>query len=439
MHIAKPHAGWSSVLHRKLPNHPTLATRKMGAEIETDAGNVIDMSSGAGVCSLGHMNVSGDGFYVHSQNWTSNSVERFADYLLYHAERYAVRQNQWGHGGVMFLTGGTEAVEAACKIAYQSQVERGRRGTPRFFARRHSYHGNSMFALALGDHPRRIALDPVIKTLPTERFDAFKPSWVGESPGSPEYITACLAKLDIELSRARSEGVPAIVIVEPVGGLAIGIEPASFGYLAKLRAITRDHGATLIYDEVLCGNWRLDHMYAWQHFQQNQVEQDVAPDIVVMGKGLANGAVPISAVVLSTITRNTLKSGKAWHTATFQNHPTSCALAMSMQMKIESLGEQRHKLLAVMAEETEMLRASPGIEAVVGLGLLYGVRFNRHAMGLHDRIRAELLKWGVNVYTDGGTVEASGNWILLAPPYVIKHDAFRKGCEAIKVAAKNVT
>lgn len=252
--------------------------------------------------------------------------------------------------------------------------------------------------------------------------------------GLSDYADECLGPLEHALQVCADDNRPAVVIIEPIAGMALGIEPATVAYLRKLRAITRKYGAILIYDEVLSGNWRTGYAYAWQMYQVNS-KADVSPDIVAIGKGLANGCVPLSAVVISSGIRMAMKSRKLWHSSTFQNHVYSCAIGLQVQKMQLDIAKQRGELFETMTVEAlPALRKVPGIVAVEGMGLLYGIRLDPDNPGLHMRARAALLEQGVNVYTDGQTLEGGrGNTLMLAPPYVMTRDDLMR---AVDILAK---
>ncbi len=328
----------SPVLHRTLDVKPWEVESRHGPMMFAHGVPVLDMSSGAGVSCLGQIAINEPGvscahtIYAHAQNWTHRAVEELAEVLL--------RNAWWQNGGVMFLSSGTEAVEAAIKLALQSQFEQGRRGIPSICARRHSYHGNSLAMLAVGHHPRRTAFREVVATFPVFRFPAYMPSWDQEQnePNGPlDYIHTCLKAIEGELIKCQDENRPAVVVIEPIAGMTLGVEPGNAWYLVTLRALCSVYGATLIYDEVFCGNWRTGYPYAWQYYQK-MTPDDVSPDIVAIGKGLANGFVPLSAVVMNASTRATLKSNRIWHSSTFQNHPYCCAIAVQVQEAQKHLG-----------------------------------------------------------------------------------------------------
>lgn len=424
----------SSVLHRQLDVRPALAVSRKESVIVRDGGkHIIDLSSGAGVVGLGHLFLEQLMYasehrplYVHSQNWTADAVERLADEMLQLCD--------WQGGGVAFLSTGTEAVEAAIKLALQSQYERGRRGRPSICAREHSYHGNSLAMLAVGHHPRRNSFPHTTECFPVFRFDAYMPTWCGgdaaQALDDKEYINKCLRSLECELISLATQNRPAVVVVEPICGMALGVEPASVNYLVALRALCAITGATLVYDEVFCGNWRTGLAFAWQYYNGSR---SVIPDIVAVGKGLANGIVPLSAVVMSPETRATLKSNRIWHSSTFQNHPFCCAVGLRVQEELASRTvDIARGTIAVLLQSSlvPQLRALSGVQ-VEGIGCLWGVRLSRHKLGLHERARKALLANGINVYTDGGTVGGSGNTLLLAPPYTIEPSTLQWAVETM--------
>lgn len=422
----------TSILHRSC-NQPRMsfhaqASRIMGA---------IDLSSGAGVTCLGH---SCDAIkvamieqiksmpYVHSTNWTTRAVEALGELLTYKA--------RFVGGGTTFLSTGAEAVEGACKIAMQYFKEIGNGQVAQFCARKYSYHGNTLFTLALGDHPRKQDFYNTVSRIGYDvtRFDAFAPTW--DRPDDIQaYHQSSLCRLDETLKESQVLREPMIVVVEPIAGMALGIEPGTSQYLADLRELCDAAGALLIYDEVLCGNFRTGHAFAWQWFQEHS-DRNLAPDIIAVGKGITGGYFPLSAVIVNQKVRNAIRAGshRLWHSTTNQNHAIGCAAglaAINVYESSEMIAAWHQTSRDLVDGLAKFVGATIGVECVVGQGTLYGLRLDRNVSGLHAVIRERCLAAGVAIYTDGATVDGLGNFILIAPPHNITPEELTRGLEIL--------
>lgn len=403
----------SRVLHRSLSDRPREALTSCGAFICSDKGRHFDLSSGAGITCLGHSNefikaemkAQIDRIpYAHSLNWTSQPVEELARLLT---------DLSLPNGCTMFLNSGAEAVEAACKLGAQYHLEKDCRTRVNFAARQYSYHGNTMFTLALGDHPRKWKYNNAGIRKDISRFPAYGTSTDLNNKNGLEI-------LEYWLQYGSRDSF--VVVVETIAGMTLGIEPAVVDYLVQLRKLCDEHGAILVYDEVLCGNYRTGQLFAWSYYQQ-QTSENIAPDIIAIGKGLTGGYFPLSAVIASkkVTERISQNSRKIWHSTTNQNHFIGCAAGCAAIYEYS-----RHA--GKIAELTDYLQntAKPKLEKIVmggvptivtGIGTIYGIRLNPHICNLHHVVRKKLLNHNIVVYTDGRTIDDRGNFILLAPPY----------------------
>jgi hypothetical protein len=337
--------------------------------------------------------------YLHSGSFTHHKIEELAAQLL------ATMQHPSFEGGaVMFLNSGAEAVEAACKLAIQYFAER-KAGMPYLYAREGSYHGNTLFTLALGDHPRRHSWTVYLPHGYIRRLPLFDP----QDPNQDEFGA---------LERAGEAKLPFVVVIEPVGGTTVGIIPPAPDYLARLRAICTRYGALLIYDEVLCGNNRFRTFFA-----HNSYAGEVAPDICCIGKGLTAGYFPLSAVICSSQVVRALAEGsqRLWHSTTNQNHPIGCAAGVEALKQYNYFSKQRQTLVWFLAQEVRKLRDYPGIESVGGAEMLYGLRLHKEYP--QELVREIALRNGVALYGD-----STCNMVLLAPPYCITVDELQEAC-----------
>ena len=413
----------SSLFYRDLKSKPQLAYYS-ATELIVDRRyfHYDDLSAGAGIICLGHSNEAikeamADQIntlpYVHAMNWTNEPAEELAEMLI----RLTTRDDPHSkfHGGrVMFLNSGAEAVEAACKLAMQVGYEQGY--SPWLFGRQFSYHGNTLFTLDLGDHPKK-KLFPYVDRCRVSRFSAYRPT-------TEQGVDEALDRLRFALAVSGSMEQP-IVVIEPIGGTTIGIEPSSTSYLEVLSGICDDNNATLVYDEVLCGNYRTGELFAYQYYNAPE------PDVICLGKGLTGGYFPLSAVIVSRRLIEIIEahSGKLWHSTTNQNHPIGCVAGIAALQEYERIKSE----LPAFGRQVQQLAikqlSHAGCE-VVGVGSLLGVRLDPDLPGLHLAVRQKALANGVVVYTDGGTIDGRGNMVLLAPPYSYRDDLNLDALEA---------
>jgi len=300
---------------------------------------------------------------------------------------------------------------------------------PLFVGRQHSYHGNSIFALSLGDHPRKMCLEYSISWVKQSvgRFDAFMP-WK-DSTGE-----ASIASLRRILNdEFRTTGRRCVVVMETIGGTTIGVAPPSATYLAAIRSLCNQYKAILIYDEVLSGNYRLGYLTAWQAYQKISM-LNCAPDIVILGKGITGGYFPMSAVVCSSSMRDILVSSNLptlWHTSTNQNHPIGCAAVVAAIGLYEEMSHVWVSLAWEMQLAAEKIAKAPGVVRVSGAGCLYGIQLEPEWIGLHKIVKTKLLKRGVSTYTDGATIHGQGNMLLFAPPLITQRQSLDAITDAI--------
>jgi adenosylmethionine-8-amino-7-oxononanoate aminotransferase len=417
----------SHIIHRSLRQVPPLAAGGEGITlVDTNGKTYIDASSGAAVSSLGHghpdviaaMHCQIDRCaYAHTAFFTTDVAEQLAARL--------VEGGPQDMGGVYFVSGGSEAMETALKLARQYWVEMGEPQRTRYLARRQSYHGNTLGALGVGGNEwRRRAFAPLLN-------DALRVSACYEYRGRAsgvsvdDYTAGLLDELETTILRAGPENIIAFV-AEPVVGATGGAIPPTPGYFQGVREICDRHRILFIADEVMCGMGRTGTMYA--------IEQDgVAPDIVAVAKGLGAGYQPIGAVLAHQRIVECLRSGSGMfqHGHTYIGHPVAAAAALAVQQVIE-----RDDLLARVRSRGAVLRRMLGdvfgvhehVGDIRGRGLLLALEFVRDRetkepfapeRKLHAAIKAEAMARGLLVYPMGGTIDGQhGDHVLLAPPFI---------------------
>ena len=387
----------------------------------------LDASGGAAVSCLGHSSTAvaeaiqkqvGTLAYAHTSFFTSEPAEKLAAKLIEKAPAGLER--------VYFVSGGSEAVEAALKLARQYHLERGDTGRHRIIARRQSYHGNTLGALSAGGNMwRRTPFAPMLVEM-----SHIAPCYPYRDRREDETLEAygrrVADELETEIERLGAGSVAAF-ICEPVVGATMGAVPAVPGYLARIREICDHHGVLLILDEVMCGMGRTGSLFA--------CEQDgVSPDILCIAKGLGAGYQPIGAMLCSGAIYEAIETGTGFfqHGHTYIGHPTACAAGLAVLEEFE-----RHGLVERARIQGEKLQAKleaafgqhPHIGDIRGRGLFRGLELVADrdtkapfdpALKVNAKIKKRAFADGLMCYPMGGTIDGkTGDHILLAPPYII--------------------
>ena len=417
----------SHVFHRQCNSSLPVAVRGEGAYIYDAMGKAyLDASGGAAVSCLGHSDPDvtaairtqmGGISFAHTGFFTSEPAEALAEDLIAHAPEGLER--------VYFVTGGSEAVEAALKLARQYALEIGQDSRHRVIARRQSYHGNTLGALATGGNAwRRAPFAPLmIETSHIAPCYEYRDRAAGEAPEA--YGLRVANELEAEIERLGPETVLAFV-AEPVVGATLGAVPPVPGYFRRVREICDRYGVLLILDEVMCGMGRTGTFFA--------CEQDgVRPDIATIAKGLGAGYQPIGAMLCTGEIYRAIEAGTGFfqHGHTYHGHPTACAAAHAVVGKLTGGLTAR---AAVMGERlgdalAQAFGQHPHIGDIRGRGLFRGLEIVQDrvtkkpfdpALALHKRIKAAAFEAGLICYPMGGTIDGKrGDHILLAPPFII--------------------
>jgi len=419
------------VFHRSLRHTPAVAVRGEGAWIFDQTGKAyLDGSGGAAVSCLGHnhpdvlaaIRAQLDQLaYAHTSFFTTEAAERLADRLVADAPE--------GLSHVYFVSGGSEAIEAALKMARQYFVEIGQTQRRYLVARRQSYHGNTLGALAVGGNAwRRAQFAPLlIDVTHVSPCYAYRDRLADET--DEQYVD----RLGLELEAAFQELGPENVIAfcaEPVVGATLGAVPPVAGYFRRMREICDRHGVLLIADEVMCGMGRTGTLYA--------VEQEgIVPDLITIAKGLGGGYQPIGAVLAQRRIVEAMQQGSGFfqHGHTYLGHAMACAAALAVQEVIERdqlLARVRTQGAGLAARLHERFDEHPHVGDIRGRGLFMGVEIVADRLSktpldpartVHVRVKREAMARGLMCYPMGGTLDGrQGDHILLAPPFIISDD-----------------
>ncbi|MGF6606622.1 adenosylmethionine-8-amino-7-oxononanoate aminotransferase [Paraburkholderia sp. WSM4175] len=417
----------STVFHRSPKQTLPVAVAGDGIEIIDSTGKrYIDASGGAAVSCLGHSNQRViDAIkrqaqrlpYAHTSFFTTEPAEQLAERLVASAPA--------GLEHVYFVSGGSEAIEAALKLARQYFVEKGETQRRHFIARRQSYHGNTLGALAIGGNAwRREPFLPIlIEAHHVSACYAYREQRADETEEA--FAQRLADELEQKILALGADTVAAFV-AETVVGATAGAVPPVREYFRKIRAVCDRYGVLLILDEIMSGMGRTGYLYACH-------EDGVAPDMLTIAKGLGAGYQPIGATLVSDRIYQTIVGGSGFfqHGHTYIGHATACAAALEVQRAIAE-----DDLLANVQARGEQLRGRlrghyaqhAHIGDVRGRGLFVGVELVKDRvtkepfdakLKLHATIKREAFARGLMVYPMGGTVDGkSGDHVLLAPPFI---------------------
>lgn len=418
----------SPVFYRTLNRSLPRIVRGEGCWLYDESGKrYLDACGGAFAANLGHgvreigeamAEQAGRIAYVNGTAFTNDAAEELAEELAGLSPR--------GLGKSYFLTSGSEAVEAALKLARQYWVERNLPGKHKIIARSPGYHGNTLLALSVSSR---------------EHYKKLYGPWLLEIPMIPApypYRCGCAGKSDCpacsgsaleEAILKEGPGTVAAFIAEPIGGSSTGASVARPDYYRRVREICDRHQVLFIADEILSGAGRTGKWAAIEHY-------GALPDIMTMGKGLSGGYAPLSAVITSTEILDVIAKGSGGlkHAQTFSHTPTICAagLAAVRYTKQHKLVERAARIGEILQKRLESLSGLPGIGDVRGLGMLAGIEFvsdkktkKPYPRGLKvaETFADKALEQGLVVWPNvGQTGNEDGDLAMIAPPFVISEE-----------------
>ncbi|MEC9079356.1 MAG: aspartate aminotransferase family protein [Pseudomonadota bacterium] len=421
----------SHVFPRHTKNMPPLALSGEGCYLLDASGKrYFDGSGGAAVSCLGH----GDPevieavktqveklAFAHTGFFTSEPAEKLADLLIANAPGELDR--------VLFVSGGSEANEAAIKLARQYFVEKGETNRRFLIARRQSYHGNTLGALAVGGNQwRRKQFSPLLVDV-SHISPCFEYADRNPEESTFDYGQRVAQELEDEILRLGTDSVIAF-LAEPVVGATAGAVPAVEGYFTRIREICDRYGVLLILDEVMCGMGRTGHLFACE-------ADNVTPDIACVAKGLGAGYQPIGAMLCSSEIYRTIEEGSGFfqHGHTYLGHPVATAagcavleaiLSRDLVSRVRTMGERFDKALKDQFSE------HAHVGDIRGRGLFRGIelvadKVSKSPFAPEKRLAAGIKKaafeQGLICYPMSGTRDGvNGDHILLAPPFIIEDD-----------------
>ncbi|MDQ0024540.1 adenosylmethionine-8-amino-7-oxononanoate aminotransferase [Variovorax paradoxus] len=436
------------VFHRHLRHTPPVAAGSGGMFIRDAEGReYLDASGGAAVSSLGHahpevlaaMHAQIDKLaYAHTSFFTSEVAEQLADELIASAPE--------GMSHAYLVSGGSEAVEAALKMARQYFVEIGQPRRTHFIARRQSYHGNTLGALAVGGNAwRREPFAPIL--VPATHVAPCYPYREQRADESAEqYGLRLAAELEAAILAQGADRVIAFV-AETVGGATAGVLTPVAGYFKAVRAVCDKYGVLLILDEVMCGMGRTGTLHACE-------QEGVVPDLMTIAKGLGGGYQPIGAVLAQGKVVEAMSKGSGFfqHGHTYLGHPMACAAALAVQQVIRRDGlvaKVREDGTAFGAMLSDALGSHAHVGDIRGRGFFWGIELVADraskapfdpAMRVNAAIKKDAMARGLLCYPFGGTVDGrQGDHVLLAPPFIAKRQDLREIAARLAASIDAVT
>ncbi len=435
------------VFYRNTRSAPPKAVGGQGVYLFDAAGKrYLDASGGAAVSCLGHNDPDVIAAlkdqidrlaYAHTGFFTTEVAEDLADILVSDAPGDLEQ--------VYFVSGGSEAMEAAMKMARQYFLEVGQPQRCHFIARRQSYHGNTLGALAIGGNAwRRQPYEPLLaETHHIAPCYAYRDRRDDETDA--DYGLRVADELEAKILELGPDTVCAFV-AEPVVGATAGAVPAVPGYFQRIREICDRHGLLLILDEVMCGMGRTGTLFACE-------QEGIAPDLLITAKGLAAGYQPIGAVLVSARVYDAFQNGSGafQHGHTYMGHAAACAAGLAVQRKLRDGGLLDGVIgLGNALDEALHMRFGnhPHVGDIRGRGLFRAIELvaNREdkapfdpGLALNAKIKARAFAEGLVCYPMGGTVDGrSGDHVLLAPPFVIDETQIDECVDKLGIAVDAV-
>ncbi|KIW32102.1 uncharacterized protein PV07_03672 [Cladophialophora immunda] len=446
-----------ALLHRSLQSEPYQVTGAKGLYLTlSDGRTIMDACGGAAVACLGHGNeevlqavvrqMSSGVSYIHSLTYTTDSAEELAHHLIDGPQG----AGRFGLERAYFVNSGSEAMDAALKLARQYFFELGQTSPTttgarsHFVSRKQSYHGTTVGAMNVSSNlPRKVPyacfqLDNVSWVTPAYAYQ-YSDWRRGET--EEEFAQRLVDELDAHFVEIGPEKVVAF-IAEPLVGATSGCTPAPKGYFKGVRQVCDKYGILLILDEVMSGMGRTGTLFAFE-------QEDVVPDLVTIGKGLGGGYAPVAGVLIHKKIVDVLRAGTSSfnHGHTYQAHPVGCAAALAVQkiLRRDGLVENVARLdrfLYPLLVDT--FKSSKYVGDIRGRGLFWGIEFVQDKttresfppqVGFGGRFQAMVFDLGVAVYPGSSTVDGKkGDHAILSPPYNVTEDELRKIVEVMKTA-----
>jgi len=430
----------SHVFHRVVDRELPVVARAKGASIWDVTGKrYLDGAGGAVVVGIGHgdseavramAEQAGRVAYVHGTQFTSEALEAYANEL---APLLPMQDPR-----IYPVSGGSEAVETAFKLARTYHVARGEGSRHKIIARWSSYHGNTRGSLdASGREPLRRPYAP----------------WLGQAvhvppayeyrcplPTHPDRCGERHAEILEQTIRIEGPETVACFIAEPVAGASLGAAVPPDDYWPAVQEVCRSHGVLLIADEVMTGFGRTGAWFGGDHW-------GARPDILVAGKGCASGYWPLGLAACSGEVFETVSGAGFVHGFTYSHHVVGAAVASAVLHRLRDDGlveVSREKGERLLKELTSALADHPNVGDVRGIGLMVGVelvkdRDSKAPFGRSERVTERVLAaaraGGLLLYSSTGCADGSnGDLLMLGPPFVITDEEIAEAVAGTRAA-----
>jgi adenosylmethionine-8-amino-7-oxononanoate aminotransferase len=427
------------VFYRNLHLDYPLIVRGEGVYLyDQNAKRYLDASGGAAVVNIGHgveevaqaiAAQAGKAAYLSGLQFTHQPVEDLAEGIA----RFLPFQG----GKTLFLTSGSEAVEAAVKLARQFWTEKGKEGKFRVISRRPSYHGNTLGALSLSarEHYKDVFRPMLSESIKIPAPYCYRCAYGEEHPGCG---VRCARALEEAITTNGEDNISAFIF-EVVGGATTGAAVPPAEYFEVVRKIRGKFDILLIADEVMTGFGRTGRWLAGDHF-------GLCPDIIVMGKGITSGYVPLSCIAAKKELADAIhaKGRSLLHAQTYAQHPVACAAgvaAMEYIRKHELVGRSA-AMGRLLMDALEPLRSHPHVGDIRGLGLFAGIEFVAdkrsktpfpRSQKYVERLVLQAMEKGILVWPNVGQADdVNGDLVLLAPPFTITDKEIHEVAEMLR-------
>ncbi len=434
------------VFPRNSKSPPPMVARGEGPYLFDTAGKAYLNCGDAAVSCLGHDDehvtaaIRGQleqVAFAHTGYFSSLPAEQLADKL--------VSASPEGLSRVYFVSGGSEAMEAALKLARQYFIEIGQPKRSKVIARQQSYHGNTLGALAAGGNAaRRAPFSPLLMEVShVSACYAYRGQADDETDG--QFVDRLIAELEAEIQAQGPDTVMAFV-AEPVVGATLGAVTPVGDYFKRVRALCDTHGILLILDEVMCGMGRTGTLFACENF-------GVAPDICAIAKGLGAGYQPIGAMMCTAEIHDAIAAGSGFfqHGHTYLGHPAACAAALAVLERLVDdnvLDRVRPLGDTLDAKLNERFGQHPYVGDIRGIGLFRAIELVKSretkepfdkSEKIHARLKAAAFDAGLICYPMGGTVDGErGDHVLIAPPFILNEDGLDELVDKLDTAVRSV-
>ena len=414
--------------------------------IDKSGKRYFDGSGGAAVSCLGHSNdrvrqaikdqVDKLAF-AHTGFFTSEPAEELADLLVANAPGDLDR--------VYFVSGGSEAVEAAIKLARQYYLERGEPQRQHIIARKQSYHGNTLGALSAGGNAWRKAQFAPILVEMSHIAPCYEYAEREDDETLEAYGLRTANELEAEIQRLGPDKVMAF-IAEPVVGATLGAVPAAPGYFQRVREICDAYDVLLILDEVMCGMGRTGHLFACE-------AEGIDPDIVTIAKGLGAGYQPIGAMLCTNRIYDAIAQGSGFfqHGHTYLGHPVATAAGVAVLKEIlerELIDQVRARGRFFEEKLRQRFSQHSHVGDIRGRGLFWGLEFVADrsskmpfdpSQGIAGKLKKAAFANGLICYPMPGTRDGKvGDHVLLAPPFIATEQELADAIERLSDAIETV-